>query len=88
MTADPEMLDHRRRQLLWRATHRGIREMDLILGGFARARIRKMSAQELDALEAIIEIPDQLLFSWATGQSPVPVAQRSVLLQDMFHFQP
>ena len=73
---------------MWRATHRGIREMDLILGGFALAHIESMSDDELDHLEAIIDIPDQLLFAWATGQSPVPERQRSALLQDMFDFQP
>ncbi len=88
MTTTSNTLDHRRRRLLWRATHRGIREMDLILGGFALARIETMSAVELHHLEAIIEIPDQLLFAWATGQSPVPEPQRSGLLQDMFDFQP
>ena len=31
--------DHRRKQLLYRANHRGIKEMDLILGGFATARL-------------------------------------------------
>lgn len=87
MTVDSTTLDHRRRRLLWRATHRGIREMDLILGGFAQARIEAMTDDELDRLEAIIEIPDQLLFAWATGQSPVPEPQRSALLQDMLDFR-
>lgn len=87
MTAQPDKLDHRRRRLLWRATHRGIREMDLILGGFAAARIEAMTEDELDCLEAIIDIPDQLLFAWATGRSPVPEPRRSALLQDMFDFR-
>ncbi len=87
MSPHPDTLDHRRRRLLWRAMHRGIREMDLILGGFAAARIETMSDDELNHLEAIIDIPDQLLFAWATGQAPVPEPQRSILLQDMFDFR-
>ena len=87
MSAPLDTLDLRRRRILWRATHRGFKEMDLILGGFALAHIEAMSDDELDDLEAIIDIPDQLLFAWATGQSPVPELQRSALLQDMFDFR-
>ena len=36
-TRSSEGLDPRRRKLLFRSWHRGIREMDLILGGFADA---------------------------------------------------
>ena len=39
MTAAIENLENRRKRLLWRATHRGMREMDLILGGLAGMRI-------------------------------------------------
>ena len=34
-------LDARRRRLLFRSWHRGIREMDLVLGRFADAEIAK-----------------------------------------------
>ena len=35
-------LDPRRRKLLFRSWHRGMREMDLILGGFADAAIARL----------------------------------------------
>ena len=88
MIAATELPENRRKRLLWRATHRGIREMDLILGGFAGARIAMMQASELDALEAIIDLPDQQLLAWATDQAPVPEAHRTPLLLDMLAFRP
>ena len=88
MDSEAETSDMRRKRLLWRATHRGIKEMDLILGGFARANIEAMGEAELAALEAIIEVPDQQLLAWATHQAPVPEAQRTPLLLDMFAFRP
>ena len=81
-------LDQRRKRLLWRACHRGIKEMDLILGGFARARVGAMSGEELTALEAIIEIPDQLLLSWATRQETVPPERATPLLLEMLRHAP
>lgn len=36
-------LDPRRRRILFRAWHRGIREMDLILGQFAEAELSALS---------------------------------------------
>ena len=87
MTAAAEQSENRRRRLLWRASHRGIREMDLILGGFATARIATMTPAELDQLEAVIALPDQQLLAWATRQEPVPARLRSRLLDEILAFR-
>ncbi len=65
-------LDARRRRLLFRSWHRGIREMDLVLGRFADAQIGALSEAELDEYESWLEIPDQQIFSWVNGSQPVP----------------
>ena len=65
-------LDGRRRKLLFRSWHRGFREMDLILGRFADARIADLAEHELDDYERLIGYPDQDLYLWVTGQAPVP----------------
>ncbi|MGH6854383.1 MAG: succinate dehydrogenase assembly factor 2 [Aestuariivirga sp.] len=88
MTAAANNSDARRKRLLWRAGHRGIKEMDLILGGFARQRIATMDETELLALEAIVELPDQELLSWATKVTPVPVEHVSALLMEMLEHRP
>jgi antitoxin CptB len=87
MTAAAQQSEIRRRRLLWRASHRGIREMDLILGGFAAARIDTMTPAELDQLEAVIDVPDQQLLAWATRQEPVPAQLRSRLLDEILAFR-
>lgn len=88
MSDAAECLDRRRKRLLWRACHRGMREMDLLLGGFARARVGDLDARGLDALEAIIAIPDQTLLAWATGGAPPPPEQASPLLFELLAFRP
>lgn len=81
-------LDMRRRRLLWRAAHRGLREMDLVLGGFAARHVREMRAVELDELDAIIATPDQDLLDWILGRSAVPPASRSATLDCLIAFRP
>ena len=65
-------LDPRRRRLLFRSWHRGIREMDLILGRFADAAITDLSDDELSEYERLTEMPDPELYAWITGEMPVP----------------
>lgn len=71
---DPESaaLDTRRRRLLFRATHRGTHENDLMIGGFVRDRLATLDPAELEALEALLEFPDPLLADWLTGRQPIP----------------
>ncbi len=64
-------LDPRRRRALFRAWHRGTREMDLLLGRFADAYIAALSEADLASLEALMEVPDRDLFAWVTGREPV-----------------
>ena len=67
-----EGLDPRRRRLLFRAWHRGIREMDYIIGRFADAHLTMLNDSELDTFESWLEIPDQQMFAWVNGSAPTP----------------
>lgn len=71
-TISSDGLDPRRKRVLFRAWHRGTREMDLLLGQFADHAIAGMSEVELDAFEALMEVPDRDLFSWIAGREAVP----------------
>lgn len=71
-TLSSETLDPRRRKILFRAWHRGTREMDLLMGRYADHALAGLSSTDLDAFEALIEVPDRDLFAWVTGAAPVP----------------
>ncbi|WID97021.1 succinate dehydrogenase assembly factor 2 [Bosea vestrisii] len=71
-TRSSEGLDPRRRKILFRAWHRGMRETDLIMGRFADAQIGALSEAELDEFERLIEVLDRDLLSWITGEAQVP----------------
>jgi len=74
LMTDPESaaLDTRRRRLLFRATHRGTYENDVMIGDFVRDGLGEFDAAELDELEALLELPDPLLADWLTGRQPLP----------------
>jgi antitoxin CptB len=76
-----EGLDQRRRKLLFRSWHRGIREMDLILGGFADTAITTLTDAELDQYEHLLELQDADILSWFTGGQSVPAAFDTELLK-------
>ncbi|MBZ0148403.1 MAG: succinate dehydrogenase assembly factor 2 [Pseudorhodoplanes sp.] len=85
-TRSSEGLSERRRKLLFRSWHRGIREMDLIMGGFADASITAMTDSELDELERLLDVPDQEIYSWITGDRAVPAQYDSAFFQRMLAF--
>ena len=88
MTVNSQTNEITRKRLLWRAMHRGIKEMDIIVGGFAHARLSVMSAGELALFEMMLEIPDQELLSWVTGQEQVPEEWNTPLVLEMINFRP
>lgn len=79
-------LDVRRRKILFRAWHRGMREMDLIMGSFADAEIVSMSEEDLAEFERLIEVPDRDLLGWITGEIPVPENYDSALFRRLKGF--
>ena len=87
MTYPAEPIELRRKRLLWRSSHRGIREMDLLMGGFALSRLPTMTENELNAFESLIELPDQDLLSWVTGEVPVPSTLDNALLPELLKFR-
>jgi antitoxin CptB len=71
-TRSSEGLDERRRRLLFRAWHRGIREIDLIMGGFADAHLADLSETEVDDFERLMDVQEHDLLAWVTGGAATP----------------
>jgi antitoxin CptB len=51
-------IENRRRRALYRAQHRGTKEMDLVVGGYAAARLGTMLDAELAQFEQFLTLPD------------------------------
>jgi antitoxin CptB len=76
-----EDIGMRKRRLRFRAWHRGTKEMDLVFGPFADARLEGFDAAELDRMEALMEEEDTDLLKWVLGQES-PRADVDVALLD------
>ncbi|THV25165.1 succinate dehydrogenase assembly factor 2 [Peteryoungia ipomoeae] len=81
-------LDPRRRRILFRCWHRGIREMDLMLGQFCEAEIADLSEADLDELERIMAEEDNDLVRYITGAEPVPAHLQTPLFERIAALRP
>jgi len=86
-TISSEGLDARRRRLLFRAWHRGMREVDLITGRFADAHIATLSEAEVDAFERLMDVPEPDLLAWIMGSVPAPAEHDTALFRRMCAFR-
>ena len=77
MTGEPR--ETRLKRLRIRAWRRCIKEMDLVLGGFADARLSDLSDAEIDIFEALMGENDHDLLQWVTGQSNAPARYQDLL---------
>ena len=87
MARSSEGLDVRRRKLLFRAWHRGMREIDLILGRFADGNIEQLTEADLSEFESLMDVPDGELLAWLTGEADVPAAHDGPLFRRLRDFR-
>jgi len=64
-------LEIRRRRAIYRARHRGTKELDILMGGFAEQRVGDMSADEMGLFEQFLVLPEPQLFDWIMKGAPV-----------------
>lgn len=86
MTDPAADLDIRRRAIRIRAWRRGLREMDILLGGFVDARLDTLDAAEIADLETFMDAPDQQAFSWLSGSAPTPPEYDTPLFRKIVAF--
>lgn len=87
LVVDERQLDVRRRRLVFRAWHRGIREMDLIFGQYVDAHIAGMSDETISELEYIMSFEDRDLLTWFTGEISPPLEVDSQLFRDIVNYR-
>lgn len=80
-------MDDRRKRLLYRSTHRGMKEMDALLGGYAFEGIRHMSTTDLQAFEALMDESDNDLMNWIYEREMVPVDKESGVLRKIIEYK-
>ena len=52
------------KKLIYRSNHRGTKEMDLLIGGFANNNLQSLTSEELKEFEILLNFTDRELSSW------------------------
>ena len=53
-----------KKKIIYRSTHRGSKEMDILLGNFARKYLDTFNIIELKDFEQILLMEDEILYEW------------------------
>ena len=77
-----ETIEIKKKRLLFRSTHRGTREMDILLGDFFKSNMSDLNKDQLNEFESLIEIPDDDLYNWAMGRMEIPKEMDTQLLRN------
>ena len=65
-------MDEQLRALKWRASHRGTREADMMIGGFFDAHHAAWGEAEAAWFSALLNEQDVDIMAWGIGTLPVP----------------
>jgi antitoxin CptB len=73
MSGSDDSLQAQRRRAIFRASRRGTRELDWVLGRFAQDAVAAMAEDELAAFEEFLALPDPDIERWVVhGATPRP----------------
>ena len=81
-----ETIDIKRKRLLFRSEHRGMKEMDIIMGAFAREFLEQFTEEELDLYEEVVQTPDADLYNWISGKEPAPANDSNPILHKLLNY--
>ena len=73
----------RLKRLRFRAWHRGVKEADLLIGGFFDRHGAGWSDTEMDLFEALLEEQDVDIMAWAIGTLPCPARYEGPMMEAM-----
>ena len=60
-------IEHLKKKIIYRATYRGTKEMDKLLGSFIKEYIDKLNPEDLASLEKLLDIDDTNLYNFFNG---------------------
>ncbi len=82
-----ETIEVRRKRLRYQSSHRGTKEIDLMLGRFADTMLAQLTAEQLDRYETLLANPDPDIYLWISGGEVVPDAFDSDVMTMLKNFK-
>ena len=74
-----------KKQIYYRSSHRGSKEMDILLGSFVKNHIRDLNNEDLNDLERLLNFEDEILQIWyfdKRDSKAIPNNRVSSMLKD------
>ncbi len=75
-----------KKKLLYRSNHRGCKETDDLLGGFANELLDTLTPVEIQKYEKIVAADDADLYNWICGKEQLPPHLDNGLMQKIIAF--
>jgi antitoxin CptB len=75
-----ETTTNKRKRLIFRSWHRGMKEMDQIMGSFANKYVPIFSENDLDLYAQLLENSDPDIYDWICRRVDVPANKKSKIL--------
>lgn len=82
-----ETREIRRKRLRFRSWHRGTQEMDLLIGSFADAHIEAFNDAQLGQFEALLDVPEPVVYDWILGRTQAPPEYDHEVLRLLLDFE-
>lgn len=73
-------IETRRRRALYRAQHRGTKELDIVIGGYAEAKLAGMEEDELALFERFLQLPEPDIEAAVFGRRALSEAELQPLI--------
>ena len=81
-----ETLEKKRKRLIFRSWHRGMKEMDQIMGSFANDYVPNFSEADLDLYEEVLQNSDPELYDWIFRRVEVPANKANPILDELLKY--
>ncbi len=65
-------LETYKKKIIYKASHRGSKEMDILLGNFINKYIELFNENELNLFNSILDTDDDNIYQWILGKKEIP----------------
>ena len=72
-----------RKKLLFRSSHRGTKEMDIILGTYAKEKLPNMDDKELIKFQEFLNLSDPDLYKWIMSEDTSYSEDHKEIIEDI-----
>jgi len=84
MTDKLELL---KKKLLYRASYRGTKEMDILLSSFVKKYINTFDKKQLEELERFLEFEDEIILNFYNNESSPIKIEKNLISKDFKNFK-